>query len=108
MSKGLGKIQRECLRVIESYEAAGKEPTTFNIVAEVYQIKPDRRGNRMCNDAQHTAAKRALAALRRKGIVAGHQAIGVDRKGQRILARYSLERGRAERCCLWSIVRSAA
>ena len=38
MSRGLGRIQRECLRVIESYEKAGKEPTTFNIVADVYQI----------------------------------------------------------------------
>jgi hypothetical protein len=63
MSRGLGQIQRECLRVIEAYAARCKMVTTFTIVAEVYQIKRDRRGNRMCNDAQHTAVKRALAGL---------------------------------------------
>jgi hypothetical protein len=30
MSKGLGRIQRGCLRVIENYEAEGQRPTTFN------------------------------------------------------------------------------
>ena len=101
MSKGLGRIQRECLRVIEEYEAAGKRPTTFNITAEVYQIKPDRHGNRMCSDAQHVATKRALANLRRKGLVSGQQDITVTR-GHKILARADGD-GRAERCCFWSM-----
>jgi hypothetical protein len=105
MSRGLGRIQRECLRVIESYEAAGKEPTTFNIVAEVYQIKRDRQGNRTCNDAQHTAVKRALAGLRRIGLVAGAQDISFTADGQKILARSQWPTShRAERCCFWSIV----
>jgi hypothetical protein len=100
MSKGLGKIQRECLRVIESYEAAGKWATTYNIVAEVYQIKRDRHGNRMCSDAQHTAVKRGLAGLGRKGLINGQQALARLPDGQIILARQW--RGRAIRCCYWS------
>jgi hypothetical protein len=105
MSRGLGRIQQECLRVIDMYEAAGKEPTTFNIVAEVYQIKRDRHGNRMCNDTQHTAVKRALAGLRRKGLVTGQQKTSVASHGTRILSVVrSPTDDRAERCCFWRIV----
>lgn len=107
MSKGLGRIQRGCLRVIEEYEAAGKRPTTFNIAAEVYQIKRDSLGNRMVSDAQHVATKRALASLRQKGVISGQQDIKVYPDGtkgfphcQRLAdGSYS---GRAERCCIWS------
>ena len=100
MSKGLGRIQRECLRVIESYNVAGIEPTTFNIVADVYEIKRDQQGNRMGSDAQHTAVKRALGSLRRAGLVTGKQDMG---RAQRLDdGSYN---GRAERCSLWSIVR---
>ena len=53
MAWRLGRIQRGCLRVIEEYEAAGKRPTTFNIAAEVYQVRRDQCGNRMVSDAQH-------------------------------------------------------
>jgi hypothetical protein len=42
MSKGLGRIQRGCLRAIEEYEAAGKRPTMLNIASEVYRVSPDR------------------------------------------------------------------
>ena len=69
MSKGLSHIQPGCLRVIEEYEAAGKRPTTFNIAAEVYRVRPDRHGTRMVSDAQHIATKRALASLRQKGLI---------------------------------------
>jgi hypothetical protein len=99
MSKGLGRIQRGCLRVIEEYEAAGKRPTTFNIAAEVYRVRRDQRGNRMVSDAQHIATKRALAALRRMGLVTGQQHLELAR---------SISDGRSERCCLWSMVRSDA
>ena len=106
MSRGLGRIQRECLRVIESYEKAGKEPTTFNIVADVYQIKRDRHGNRMRNDAQHTAVKRALAGLRRIGLVAGQQARRVVEGEPDLLWRTKPgSNGVVERCCFWSIVK---
>jgi hypothetical protein len=93
VSKGLGRIQRGCLRVIAEYEVAGKRPTTFNIAVEVYRVRPDQLGNRICNDAQHTAVKRALAGLRRKGLVTGRQ--------HRELAR-SVYDGRSERCSFWA------
>ena len=72
MSKGLGRIQRGCLRVIEDYEAVGKRPTTFNIAAEVYRVRRDEHGNRMVSDAQHAATKRALASLGRMGLITGN------------------------------------
>jgi hypothetical protein len=101
MSKGLGHIQqRGCLRVIEEYEVAGKRPTTFNIAAEVYRVRPDRHGNRMVSDAQHVATKRALASLRQKGLVSGQQDVKVYPDGTKILVRADAG-GRAERCCLW-------
>jgi hypothetical protein len=106
MSRGLGRIQRECLRVIERYEAAGKRPTTFNIAAEIYQAEPDHDGNPMINDAQHVATKRALANLRRKGLISGQQEVTVHSDGQKIFHQAkSPTDGRAERCCLWSIAR---
>ena len=66
MSKGLGRIQRGCLRVIGQYEAAGKRPTMLNIASEVYRVRPDR-----LSDAQHVATRRALTSLRQKGLVSG-------------------------------------
>jgi len=66
MSKGLGRIQRGCLRVIEEYEAAGKRPTMLNIASEVYRVRPDR-----LSDAQHVATRRALTSLWQKGLVSG-------------------------------------
>jgi hypothetical protein len=77
MSRGLGWVQQAYLRVIREYEASGDEerlwqwPTTFNIAATVYQIKPDADGNRWVNDAQHVAVKRALKNLQRKGCIIG-------------------------------------
>ena len=94
MSKGLGRIQRGCLRVLVECEAAGKRPTTFNIAAEVYRVRRDQRGNRMVSDAQHIATKRALAALRRMGLVTGQQHLELAR---------SISDGRSERCCLWVV-----
>jgi hypothetical protein len=96
MSKGLGRIQRGCLRVIEDYEAVGKRPTTFNIAAEVYRVRRDEHGNRMVSDAQHAATKRALASLCRMGLITGQQHLKLAR---------SISDGRSERCCFWSIIR---
>ena len=46
MSRGLGWVQRECLRAIAEYEKAnGRSPTTYNITAEVYQVERDEDGN---------------------------------------------------------------
>jgi hypothetical protein len=67
MMKGLGRIQRRCLRVIGEYDAAGKRPTMLNITSEVYQVRSDR-----LSDAQMRAARRAVASLLQKGLVSGH------------------------------------
>jgi len=111
MSRGLGRIQRECLRVIEVYlEANGRPPNTFNVTVEVYQIKRDRHGNRTCNDAQHTAVKRALASLRRKGLVTGAQDVRIESDGTKMFPHVRQHNDgsysrHAERCCFWSIVK---
>jgi hypothetical protein len=105
MSRGLGRIQRECLRVIAEYEAAGRRPTTFNIAAEIYRVRRDRDGNRTINDAQHVATKRALANLRRKGMVTGQQDITVHPDGTRIFSFVGADGLHAERCCFWSTTR---
>ena len=108
MSRGLGRIQREALRVIAGYEAAGKRPTTFTIAAEIYRVELDQDGNRWVNDAQHTATKRALANLRRKGLVSGQQEIHVGADGKKMLVIVGADGVHAERCCLWSLVRAAS
>jgi hypothetical protein len=53
MSRGPGWVQVACLRCIQKYEERGESPTTFNIAAEVYQVKPDKDGNRWISDVQH-------------------------------------------------------
>ena len=57
MSKGLGRIQRGCLRILGQYEAAGKRPTMLNIASEVYRVKPNR-----LSDEQHAATRRASSS----------------------------------------------
>jgi hypothetical protein len=46
MTRGLGSVQRKCLQVIAEYAAAGKSPPTFNIAANVYELKRDDDGDR--------------------------------------------------------------
>jgi hypothetical protein len=81
MSKGLGRIQRGCLRVLGEYEAAGKRPTMLNIASEVYRVSPDR-----LSDAQHVATRRALTSLRQKGLVSGQGDIQFAPEGPQRLA----------------------
>ena len=90
MRKGLGRIQRGCLRVIEEYDAAGKRPTILSIAAEIYRVGPAR-----LSDAQIVATKRALASLCRMGLITGQQHLKLAR---------SISDGRSERCCFWSTV----
>jgi len=71
MSRGPGWVQMACLWVIRNYEDDGESPTTFDIAAAVYQIKPDADGNYEFTDAQYIAVKRALAGLQRRGRVIG-------------------------------------
>ncbi|WP_027584021.1 hypothetical protein [Bradyrhizobium sp. Ai1a-2] len=72
MSRGLGSVERACLKVIQWREGADKRPpTTFTVACDVYDVSPDDDGNRLCNNTQHVAVKRALASLQRKGFVIG-------------------------------------
>jgi len=104
MTRGLGWVQRECLRIIEKYAAAGHRPTTFNLAADIYRVKRDGNGTRLVNEAQHRATMRALSSLRRKGIVAGQQDIIVSADGRRMLSQVGADGMRAERCCRWSLL----
>ncbi|MGY2903676.1 hypothetical protein ACVWVY_002697 [Bradyrhizobium sp. URHC0002] len=76
MSKGLGRIQRGCLRAIEEYEAAGKRPTMLNIASEVYRVSPDR-----LSEAQQVNP--AGAGLLQKGLASGHGDIRFASEGPR-------------------------
>jgi hypothetical protein len=82
MSRGLGRVQKGCLRIIGEWRVEGEWPTTFDIAAEVYQIKPNKDGVRYVSDAQHVAVKRALESLQCLGLVIGarlHRAGDDDR-----------------------------
>jgi len=67
MSRGFGRVQWGCLIAIWRYErksfyhdgktAQSEHPTTFDIAAEVYKLKPDKNGDRLISDAQHVAVK---------------------------------------------------
>jgi hypothetical protein len=60
------------MRSIRLREDAGARwPSTYTIVADVFQIERDADGNRLCSDTQHGAVKRALASLQRKGLIIG-------------------------------------
>jgi hypothetical protein len=41
------------LHALRAHEAEGDLPTTFNIAAYVYRVKPDKDGNSWINEAQH-------------------------------------------------------
>jgi hypothetical protein len=85
MSKGLGRIQRGCLRVLVECEAAGKRPTMLNIASEVYRVRPDR-----LSEAQHVATRRALTSLRQKGLVSGQEDIQFELERPQSLAEYEV------------------
>src|SRR5215831_14443508 len=81
MSRGLGWVQSARLVIVKRHE--GKRwPSTYTIAADVYQVKPDRNGDRLINDAQHVAVKRALEGLQRKGMVIGFRDT-YHRRGER-------------------------
>ena len=76
MSKGLGRIQRGCLRVIEEYKAAGKRPTMLNIASEVYRVSPDR-----LSEAQHVATRGRWRVFCRRALFPDMEIFGSRRKG---------------------------
>src|SRR5262245_22290720 len=69
MSRGFGSVQRRILELIGD----DTEPVrTFDLVADVYDIPPDPGdGYRYFDDAQIASVRRALAKLRRAGLLAG-------------------------------------
>jgi len=80
------------MRSIRLREDAGARwPSTYTIVADVFQIERAADGNRLCSDTQHAAVKRALASLHRKGLIIGFRDVS--------LARYY--DGRIEQCYIW-------
>ena len=90
MSRGLGWVQQACFEAICKREATKKDlwPTTYTIAADIYQVKPDKDGNRWIADAQHRAVKRALEGLQRKGRITGFRDLlqartpGIDGHGE--------------------------
>ena len=93
MSCGLGRIERACIEAIHHREEACESPpTTFTVACDADGVQPDDGGNRLCSAAQHVAVKRALAGLRRKGLVTSLR----DTTRAR-----SIYDGRAQTCCLW-------
>ena len=92
MGHRTGWVQAACMRSIRLREDAGARwPSTYTIVADVFQIGRDADGNRLCFDTQHGAVKRALASLQRKGLIMGFR----DN-----LARPPYD-GRIEQCHIW-------
>jgi hypothetical protein len=87
----------------QGIRGCGQKPDNFSIAAEVYQVRPNLRGNRLVSDAQHVATKRALANLRHRGLVSGQQDISVRTDGTKILALLGQDGRHAERCCIWSM-----
>jgi hypothetical protein len=98
MSQGPGRVQWACLWIIRNYEEDGNWPTTYDIAAAVYQIKPNKRGVRKISDAQHVAIKRALGGLQRRGQIIGFRTGRARNDGD----------GRTELCHHWMTAKRAA
>ena len=98
MGRGLGWVQTACLEHIKGYEDDEDWPTTFDIAAAVYEVKPDKDGYSYVTDAQHVAVKRALEGLQRQGRIIGFQTHRQRDPGRDI---------RAERCHDWMTERRA-
>jgi hypothetical protein len=68
MSRGLGKLQRELLAILEDND---KELDTLTLAAVAYQAKPGvtTRYRARITDAHHAAVRRALRNLHKRGLV---------------------------------------
>jgi hypothetical protein len=66
MSRGIGKLQRDLLKILEKNT---EEIDTFSLTVFVYDIQPDADGFYSISNAQHTAVRRALSNLRKRGLV---------------------------------------
>jgi len=74
MSAGIGWVQAACLYFVREHGADDAPPTTLDIAAYVYRVKPTKGGHIVISDARHVAVKRALANLRRQGLVVSRPA----------------------------------
>ena len=97
MGRGLGWVQTACLEHIKGYEDDEEWPTTFDIAATVYEVKPDEDGLRYVTAAQHVAVKRALEGLQRQGRTIGF----------RMKRRATWDDERTELCHHWMTERRA-
>lgn len=62
MSRGLGKLQRDLLQLLEQSDAP---IDTFNLAADAYKLEPDEANRILLNNAQLAAVRRALTGLAR-------------------------------------------
>jgi hypothetical protein len=67
MSRGLGRIQRDVLTLIEG---STESLDTYVITRLVYGIKPDETGCHLLTEAQIVAVRRALRGLAKAGKIA--------------------------------------
>ena len=66
MTRGLGKLQRDLLEILEE---STEKLSTITLAAIAYRVQPDEIGFRGINDAQHVAVRRALRGLYKRGLV---------------------------------------
>lgn len=77
MSRGWGTVQRAVMELLEE-TAAEERPVdrilnTYTIAALVFDVQPDAKGVRLLTDSQLSSVRRALARLRREGLVEGRR-----------------------------------
>ena len=65
MSRGPGRVQRRLLELFE--KDPGAYGTALDLAVILYDVKPDNDGMRLVTDAQHSAVRRALMALYKRG-----------------------------------------
>jgi len=93
----------EAIEAIWRYEKNGDWPTTYDIAAWVYHVKPDKDGDIWISDAQHVAIKRALGGLQRAGRI-----IGFRTQRARVPFGQPGSDGRTELCHHWMTEQQAA
>jgi len=75
MSRGLGKVQRALLAILQQQPAL----TSFELAAQVYRVLVEPDGRWSVSNTQRTAVRRALSALQRRGLALQ---IGRNRQGR--------------------------
>lgn len=68
MSRGMGRIERRALRILEQERRLIE---TFELAARVYGIEPDEHGVTAVTENALSSARRALTSLAKKELVCG-------------------------------------